>query len=129
MQDLYMEPTKYTPYIRFQEEKHLLEITGESYPEDTASFYRPVFEWVEKYINANPETEVLLRVEINYFNSSSSKALFDLFDLFEQAAQDGKPVHVEWIYDPDDDIALEYGEDFQMDLESLDFKLQEKESE
>jgi len=129
MQDLLIEATKYTPYIHFQAEAHRLELSGESYPEDTISFYRPVFEWLETYLKTYPEDALSVVMQISYFNSSSSKALFDLFDMLDQSAADGKAVKVEWRYQADDDIALEYGEDFQMDLESLGFELIELEEE
>ena len=43
--------------------------------------------------------------------------------MLDQSAEEGKDVKVSWIYTEGDDIAQEYGEDFQMDLESLNFEL------
>ncbi len=43
MDNLRIEPTKYTPEIIFDAETNLLEIKGETYPENTAEFYAPVF--------------------------------------------------------------------------------------
>ncbi|PIE89766.1 MAG: hypothetical protein CR997_09430 [Acidobacteria bacterium] len=123
MNNLSIEATKYTPRIHFQADKHHLIIEGESYPENTIAFYQEVFDWLETYLETYAEEPLTVRIKISYFNSSSSKALFDLFDMLDQSAEQGKKISVSWLYAEGDDIAQEYGEDFQMDLESLDFEL------
>ncbi len=62
-------------------------------------------------------------MEIIYFNSSSSKALMNLFDLFEEAAQSGKQIQINWRYHEENDTALECGEEFKEDLEAVEFNL------
>ncbi len=126
MDNLIIESTKYTPEIRFDTEKHLLEISGETYPENTAEFYAPVFKWLETYLAQLGDETVTVNLEINYFNSSSSKVLMDMFDKFEAATRDGKKINLNWIYDQENESALEYGEEFQEDLEVLELNLVEK---
>jgi hypothetical protein len=65
-------------------------------------------------------------MEIIYFNSSSSKALMNFFDLLDEAVAAGRKIAVNWIYDAGNESALEYGEEFKEDLESLEFNLVEK---
>lgn len=126
MDNLIIEATKYTPEIRFQADQHLLEIKGETYPENTAEFYAPVFAWLETYLSQLADQPVTVNLEINYFNSSSSKVLMDMFDKFEAAGKDGKQITLNWVYDRDNESALEYGEEFQEDLEVLQLNLVEK---
>lgn len=126
MDNFFIEATKYTPEISFNVETNILEIKGETYPENTAEFYSPVFDWLEKYLNQLGDQKVTVNMEIIYFNSSSSKVLMDLFDRFEDSVRDGKDIEINWIYDKEDESALEYGEEFQEDLEVLKLNLLEK---
>lgn len=126
MDNLIIEATKYTPYISFNGQTNCLEIKGETYPENTAEFYSPVFDWLEAYLGDLQDQEVTVNLEIIYFNSSSSKVLMDLFDRFEEAVVEGKKITINWIYDKDDESALEYGEEFQEDLDELKINLIEK---
>ena len=65
MDNLIIEATKYTPKILFDAKNHLLEITGETYPENTAEFYAPVFKWLEGYIAELQDEVVTVNLEIN----------------------------------------------------------------
>ncbi len=50
----------------------------------------------------------------------------DMFDQFETAADAGKDIPLNWIYNRDNESAMEYGEEFQEDLEVLKLNLMEK---
>jgi len=126
MENLKIEATKSTPEIHFDLESNVLSMIGESYPENTAKFYEPVFNWLEKYIASLTDQKVTYNIELIYFNSSSSKVLMDIFDILEDASKEGKKIKLNWIYDEDNDAALEYGEEFEEDIDSLDFNLVEK---
>ncbi len=128
MDNLKIEATKYSPEISFDCENNVLEIRGKSYPEDTSVFYSPIFAWVEKYLQREETKKIVVNIELVYFNSSSSKVLLDFFDTLETAANDGKEIAVNWFYEEDDEDALEFGEEFKEDFESLDFNLIEKTS-
>jgi hypothetical protein len=102
-----------------------LEIKGESYPENSATFYSPMLEWLETYLQQRHEGPVNVEIELVYFNSSSSKILMNFFDLLEDAAQNGVQIKVLWRYNQDNDVALECGEEFQEDMEHVEFYLTE----
>lgn len=114
--------TKYTPHIELNPESGIFNITGKSYPENTFEFYKPVVQWVEEYFQ-NPQEQTVINMEIIYFNSSSSKFFFDMFDKLEEKAEDGHQIIINWIYDEDNDVAEEAGEDFQEDFEALTINL------
>ena len=124
MDKLYIEATKYSPEIDLDPETGILEIRGKSYPENTFEFYAPVMRWLEEYIASSPDGKTVVNMEIVYFNSSSSKFFFDFFDVIEEAVEGGFEVEINWIYDRDNDNALEAGEDFMEDFESLNFSLE-----
>lgn len=126
MENLILEETKYTPSINLSAENGILELSGKSYPENTFEFYKPMMDWVEEYFNGNEKEKTIVNIEIIYFNSSSSKLFFDFFDLLEEAHNKAKNIEVNWIYDPENEAALEAGEDFQEDFEKLKFNLVEK---
>jgi hypothetical protein len=125
MQKHIIEATDYSPEIIFDPEAGLLEIKGKSYPENTFEFYKPLMEWLESYFDA-PAKNTMVNMEIIYFNSSSSKFFFDLFDLLEEN-KDKSDIVIYWIYDKENESALEAGEDFKEDFEDLDFRLIPKE--
>ncbi|MBF0289986.1 MAG: DUF1987 domain-containing protein [SAR324 cluster bacterium] len=129
MDILKIEATKHTPEICFDPEKNIHTFQGQSYPENTAEIYNPVFSWLKEYFAQLGNQEVIFNIEIIYFNSSSSKVLMDFFDMLEEESVKGKNIIVNWIYDEENESALEYGEEFQEDLESLKFNLIEKESD
>ena len=130
MENLIIEETKFSPSIVFDGDKHCLSITGKSYPENTSVFYAPVFSWLEDYIEKlDDDQDVGVNIELIYFNSSSSKVLLDFFDILDEAAEDGKSIAVNWIYEEDDEDSLEFGEEFKEDYESLTFNLVEKKPE
>ena len=121
MENLHIESTKYTPEINLDAEKGLIQIKGKSYPENTFEFYAPVIEWVKKYFE-NPKEETIVEMEIIYFNSSSSKLFFDLFDILDEKKDEHKII-IKWIYDKENENAEEAGVDFIEDFEDLDIRL------
>ena len=126
MEKLYIEPTKYTPEIILDPDNGIIEIKGKSYPENTFEFYEPVMQWLKEYFK-NPKEPTVVNMEIIYFNSSSSKWFFDFFDFLEEQVQNGHKVIINWIYDEENDIAEEAGEDFKEDFENLEINLVKKE--
>jgi len=126
MEILKIESTKYTPEIYFDAEKNILSIIGESYPENTADFYAPVFSWLKKYLKQAGNETITVHIELTYFNSSSSKILLDFFDMFEEANGDGRQIMINWVYEKEDEETHQYGEEFQEDFESLTFNCIQK---
>jgi len=125
MDNLTIEETKYTPKIELDATTGVISMVGKSYPENTFEFYEPVMKWIEEYFDSSAKEETAVNLEIIYFNSSSSKLFFDLFDLLEEN-KDDHTITVNWIYDGENESALEAGEDFQEDFEELTINLVEK---
>ena len=117
-----IEGTDSTPFIQLDPDKHFLEIRGESMPENTFEFYGCVTEWIETYMQQTTAA-VIMEIELSYFNSSSSKVLMDLLDLLNEKAEEGRSVTVNWIFDEENDILMEHGEEFAEDMEHMTFNL------
>ena len=126
MNNLMIQATDCTPSIYFSAQENLLEIRGTSYPENTAAFYTPIFSWLEEYFASIEDGDIAVNIEIVYFNSGSSKALLEFFDLLDDAAFRGMGVTVNWIYEQDDDDMREYGEEFVEDFRRIAFRFVKK---
>lgn len=101
-----------TPHILLQPDG-MLEISGKSIPENSAEFYQPVYEWLDNYAK-DPKEKTNLKVELEYFNTSSSKCLLDIFRRLEALNKSGKSeVTVTWFYEEDDEDMMEAGDDYQ----------------
>jgi hypothetical protein len=123
---LVIEATNHTPDIDFDVESGTFTLSGMSYPENTFEFYRPIHKWLEHYFDETPHEITTINMELIYLNSSSLKAYFDIFNILEDAYSNGKKSVVNWIYDREDDIMEETGEDFQEDFEDLTIHLIKK---
>ena len=124
MQDLIIEETKYTPKIEMLFEKRYISFKGKSYPENTFDFYMPVVSWLKNYFQKQKD-KTIVDFEISYFNSSSSKLFFDLFDIFEEFSALNCEIVINWYYDSENESALEAGEDFKDDFDTLNINLKE----
>lgn len=124
MEKLHVEGTQYTPEIHL-DPVGIMVFAGKSYPENTFDFYQPVMEWLEQYFSNDLPDRTVVNMEIIYFNSSSSKLFFDMFDMMEEVSAD-HALEVNWIFDPENESAREAGEDFIEDFEKLTINLVEK---
>jgi len=102
-------------------EKGKLEFSGRSIPENSIEFYRPVVDWVDRYLETIPQ-QITITVKLEYFNTSSSKSLYEIFKKFENAFKAGNQVLVRWFYEQEDEDMRESGEDFR-DILKIPFEL------
>ena len=106
-----MDGSPKTPHVHFDPETGLLELKGRSIPENSIDFYRPLIDWLDQYSRA-PKSKTALHVQLEYFNTSSSKCILDLFKKLEGVRATGNEVTVLWHYEADDEDMLEAGEDY-----------------
>ncbi len=113
--------TPATPEVNFDFAAHRLVLKGEAYPENAAAFFRPLLQAVEEWLNEKPadSAPVQLHVALSYFNSSSTKLLFEFFESLNGFARQGKACELYWYYDPEDDISEEFGQEVSQDFPSL----------
>ncbi len=124
-----LDKTETTPEILFDPDKQLFHIRGNSRPEDVSVLFFPVVEWVNDYrlflSNNSPhdyteEEPLILEIDLEYFNSSSAKYLFDVIEAFKQIKAYGVPLTIAWLYDKEDIDMKEAGEDMAI-LAEIDF--------
>lgn len=112
--------TSRTPEVTFTAEG--CTIKGECYPEDISEFSAPIIKHLDNDLTeSNPYS---VEIELYYFNSSSAKFFFDLFESLDESAAVNKQLKVIWKYREEDDTMLDAGEEFQEDLKNLKFSLE-----
>jgi hypothetical protein len=125
METIIREGSPKTPYVRFDGEKGIVEIKGRSIPENSVEFYKPLIEWLDKY-GTSPVKQTSVNIQLEYFNTSSSKCILDIFKKLELIHKKGNTVEVNWYYEEDDEDMFEAGEDYQSII-NIPFKMIEME--
>lgn len=125
MKGLTIEGTPKTPMVKFDGDTGKIEIKGRSIPENSIEFYKPLVEWLDEY-GKTPQALTDVHVQLEYFNTSSSKCILDVFKKFETIVKAGHEVIINWYYEEDDEDMLEAGEDYQS-IVKVPFKMVEVE--
>ncbi len=112
MNSLYLAKTSKTPEIAFDPKSEIFEISGRSIPENSVEFYRPVMEWLDAF-QKEKGSSIILLVRLEYFNTSSSKCMIDIFRKLEKMHFNGHNVVIKWYYEEQDEDMKESGEDFK----------------
>jgi len=114
MRDLTVAGTDSIPAIKADWAAGLLEMTGDSYPENAFELYQPVIDWIEAFLAAD-ERPLRLRLTLLYLNTSSIRALIDILDMLETAYGKGRDVSLVWLYEPENESVAELAEEFRED--------------
>lgn len=112
MKNIEIEGSPKTPEIKFNSESGVIEIKGRSIPENSIEFYKPMIDWLEEY-STSPQSKTIVNIQLEYFNTSSSKCILDVFKKLEVISKNGNEVIINWYYEEDDEDMLEAGEDYQ----------------
>lgn len=122
MNDFVLKGSTKTPDIKFSQESGVLEISGRSIPEISFEFYEPVMAWIDDYAK-NPQEETMLHAKFEYFNTSSSKQIYDIFKKLDQLHKNNKSnVKVKWFVAEDDETMEEAGIEYQK-MVSMPFEI------
>lgn len=114
LDDLLLEPTQSSPWVRCDWQEGVIRMKGESYPENSYELYSSILSWMEGFLASN-QRPLSLELELNYLNTSSVRAMIEIFDQLQLAADGGRAVQVQWWYDPRNPRAAELGEEFGED--------------
>ena len=112
MESIFIEGTLKTPTIKFDGKTGIIEIKGRSIPENSIEFYKPLVDWLEEYAK-KPFEKTQVNVQLEYFNTSSSKCILDVFKKLEAIHKTKHDVVINWYYEEDDEDMLEAGEDYE----------------
>ncbi|MFY7998860.1 MAG: DUF1987 domain-containing protein [Candidatus Kapaibacteriota bacterium] len=121
MESVYLEKTTETPSVRMDVQGAVIDIEGNSYPENAFEFYQQIFDWIDAYF-ASGADRLRAVFRLNYFNTSSAKCMLNFMTLLQKYHGNDKSITVEWYYEEDDDDMLEIGKAFSVDF-TMPFQL------
>lgn len=119
MEKIIIEGTIKTPHMVADPENGLIEIKGRSNPENSAEFYKPLIDWLDLYVGNN-KGGVSLTIDLDHFNTSSSKCIMDVLKRLKKLKTNNNEVYVNWYYEEDDEEMLEAAETYES-MTELDF--------
>lgn len=112
MENLKIEKSAKTPLVSFDAVTGKLELTGRSIPENSVEFYTSLNHWITIY-SANPKETTIVDIKLEYFNTSSSKCILDMFKKLEGLNGKVTQVLINWYFESGDEDMEEAGEDYQ----------------
>jgi hypothetical protein len=113
MEKFEIEGTLKTPKIILDGDDGTLLIEGRSNPENAREFFQPVIDWLDEYLK-NPAEKTNLRVNLEHFNTSSSKYLMEILRKIRYLADNDHLFNVTWMYEEDDLEMLDTAEAYEM---------------
>ena len=99
------------PNFILDPESGLIEFKGNSIPEDAGAFYKPILHKIEEYF-LTPYPLTVVSISLKYYNSSTSKWLLNLFQLFKKFNERGYDIFIKWYYDADDEESIYTAQDY-----------------
>lgn len=110
MKELHIEGSKTRPVISLNPDG-ILKIEGRSIDGNIVEYFRPVESWVKEYIE-DPAEVTCLDINLEYFNSASTKLLIKIIQKLTYIQLKHKKFIVNWYYEEGDEDILERGEYF-----------------
>lgn len=107
MDILNIEATEDSPHVIFDKTNGIFEISGRSFPEDSAVFYNRVLNWIAAY-EKEPNDASIFIFKLEYSNTASSKFILDIMMALRQI----KGVQIMWYCQEDDEDMQEAGKEF-----------------
>ncbi len=116
MEPLIIEKKNYTPGVEFNPAQNTFKIFGKSRPEDISAFYEPIKNWIESFVmehgrnaQSNAQPPFIFDFEFEYFNSSSSKMIYEILKKVKELKSFGYQVIINWYYSEDDEDIMDSG--------------------
>jgi hypothetical protein len=123
MEPLVIDSTLKTPEIKFNSNSGVFEIKGMSCAEYALDFYKPVFNWLDQYVE-NPLPKTTINIQFKYFNTSSAKCILQLFEKIAQVEMKKCALEINWYYSKNDEQMLADGENYS-EIIGVAFNMQE----
>lgn len=111
MEAMNIPATKNTPAITFDAAANRFSVIGISVPENASEFYQPIIERLFR-TGEMPAHGSVFHFRLNYFNSSSLKAIYMLLNEVKKGIDSGHGYVIEWCVEQDDEFMQEAAETF-----------------
>ncbi|MCL2443602.1 MAG: DUF1987 domain-containing protein [Treponema sp.] len=119
------EKTFSTPYILIDEKKGCMKMEGQCFHENIVVLFKEINDWLDVYLKTDFGL-FTFDCDIEYLNSSTLKLLNVLLLKLDKHSSKNNKIIVNWITIEEDDIMIECGEDYQDEMEYLEFNLVKK---
>lgn len=110
-ENIEVEGTTKTPYIRLNKDDGIIEIKGRSIPENTVQFYYHFNRWLSEYA-AQPAPKTTVLMALHYMNSSSTVIITRMMKLLDDMIGMNSEVEINWHYEKGDLEMKELGADY-----------------
>ena len=112
MEKILNEGTLKTPLIVVDNESGNIKIAGRSNPENSREFFAPFMDWLSAYLES-PAELTTLTVNLEHFNTSSSKYVLDILKKIKTLSDADKAFKIIWMYEDDDIEMLDTAEAYE----------------
>jgi len=102
----FIPKTDRTPHVSINKELQKIEIVGRSIPENAHQFYNTI----SNEILQMKSSKLTLNIDLEYFNSSSNKCLFEIINSISPKSE------INWYCDQDDEDVIELVEEMKQKL-------------
>lgn len=93
-----------------------IKLEGRALLENAAKFFQPLYTWAQEFTSE----EVNITINLEYFNTSVSKHLYDFLKIFDENPSN-KEINLTWMYEEGDDEMQESGEIYKDLLSRTNF--------
>lgn len=110
------------PEVNFDADEGICKLSGESFMEDSLEFYGELLEWLDEFHKTYRYKTITFEINFEYFNTSSSKMLFELLNKLETFEKNQQKIIVNWYYVKsdnelyDDIIDMSYDSDLNINI-------------
>jgi len=110
MEKFVSEGSKDKPVINFDKERGVLFLGGSSLPENVLDVYKPILNWLDKYIpNPNPNTTIEFFFE--YLNTASSHMIMQILRKCMLLRTGCEKLVINWYYTAGDLDMRDFGQE------------------
>lgn len=124
MESLIIQKTEDTPQVDFDLETGVFKLSGRSLPENAIDFYKPVLDWAEEVLSQSFDKEFTFEIQLEYFNTASSKQLAKMLLMIEKYI-DANKIKVRWFYEKEDNDMLisgnQYSKFLKLEFEFIEY--------
>ncbi len=113
MEPLVILPKETLPEVRLGEGDVFL-IAGRSIPENPEEIYLPVLNWLQEFLEKEPDRPFELQFRLEYMNSGTMKYVMEILRTLKNYMDEGhRNITLRWYYEEEDESIQEMGEHFR----------------
>ena len=110
VETIHLKGTRHTPEVQL--ESGVIKFRGRSVPADPELFFKPIYNWVEAYVNQGL-SNTSIEFNFEYINTASTKWVFNFLKLLGTDNKAKDHLKVTWCYEQGDDDMYDLGLIFQ----------------